>query len=102
MEVDDSLRTCHNADVVPDSNIQEIIDKCIYYYTRNNGNIPPNDEFSEWDNCLRLLGLYEEEGNRVYEITTIATTSAVLKIIPFGAIDETSMDEKESKCDERG
>jgi hypothetical protein len=63
---------------------------------------PPNSEFSRWDNCLRLLGLYEVEGNRVYEIKTIATTSAVLKIIPFGAIDETSMDEKENKCDERG
>ena len=85
MEVDDSLRTCHNAAVVPDSNIQEIIDKCIRYYMDNNGNIPPNSDFLEWDNRLRLLGniLYEVEGNRVYEITTIATTSAVLKIIPF-------------------
>ena len=65
MEVDDSLRTCHNAAVVPDSNIQEIIDKCIRYYMDNNGNIPPNSDFLEWDNCLRLLGnnLYEVEGN---------------------------------------
>ena len=50
-----SFRIGYDTAVVPDSNMQGIINKCIAYYLSNNGNLPPNSEFLKFDNCLGLF-----------------------------------------------